>query len=69
MSDKTTEKLPCYECYSTYLDEKHNRRCEFYKHKTDGYFAESICIENGRYDDPEQKNSEGDKTPCFDIFR
>ena len=69
MSEKTTEKIPCDGCYSTYLDEKHHRRCEVYKHKTDGYFAESICIENGRYDAPEQKNSEGDKTPCFDIFR
>ena len=68
MNDKTTEKLPCDECYSTYLDEKQCRRCEPFKHKTDGYFAESVCVENGHYYAPQQKSNTADRTASFEIF-
>ena len=66
MSDK---KLECDKCDSTYLDEKQNRRCERHKHKTSGYYAEDICIEDGYYypkdTAPETKP---DRAPSFDIF-
>ena len=53
MSDK---KLPCDNCYSTYKDEKQCLRCEPHKHKTEGYFAEEICLEKGYYYPPQEEN-------------
>lgn len=69
MSDKNTEKLPCDDCYTTYKDEKSVCRCDIDGHRTEGYYAEDICLEKGYYYAPQSQKAEIDNTPSFDIFR
>ena len=67
MSDK---KLECDNCDTTYLDEKGDRRCARHKHKTEGYYAEDICVEGGYYyPKGKEPDAKPDRTASFDIFR